>query len=160
MIAGSDDAAKRTIASEKKAIGPLSRTEYCGLICKCKDEFKPTAAHPGVAPVLYSKEVLVETSGAGGRPQFNYQKMWIIKSATVCDPFAAKCNQFGKEWKVAGAYHSHPSNSTFSRGADESYIKPEIGLGLGLGTPDGKVQLLTEGGKVVTLRDASQPENP
>lgn len=67
MIAGSEDAIQKTLASEDKKYGAISRTEYCGLICRCKDDFKPTPAHPGAKPKVRSRELLMEFSHANGK---------------------------------------------------------------------------------------------
>lgn len=80
-----------------------------------------------------------------------------MASGGACDPWSdyvtgndVSCKEFGSTWKVVGAFHSHPQNSKFSRGDDGRYI--ELGFGLGKGTPDGAVELLTEGGQLRILR--------
>lgn len=154
MIAGSNDAIKQTMASENPAIGAISRREYCGLVCRCRDEFKPTPAHSGADPVLREIEIL-EDYIVNNKKHHRFKKMWIKTSPVGCDPLGASCKQFGNGWKPAGAYHSHPENTDFSHIDDEGYI--ELGYGLGKVTPDGKIEVLTEGGKRRILRLPDQP---
>jgi RHS repeat-associated protein len=148
MIAGTNDAIKKTLASEEADKGKWSRREYCGLICKCKGEFKPTPAHPGPKP---SMRMVSEAIIKNGRPFM--QDTWIRVSAAGCNAAETNCKNFGPEWTVAGAYHSHTQDTGWSEDSDDAWL--DLGYGFAKGTPDGKIELLTEGGKIITLQEAN-----
>ena len=126
----------------------------CGLICKCKDDFRPTPAHPGEKPALRKIVSMKEVPVPGtNRTRFIFVEEWIRVSGASCDAAAASCSQFGKDWKMVGAYHSHPTNSDWSKDSDDAWLN--LGYGFAKGTPDGKIELLTEGGKIITLQEAN-----
>ena len=132
-VAGADDAINKTKNSMDQEKGPESRREFCGLICKCKGQYKPTQAHPGSKPALKA----IYNSNTG-------HVEWIRQNAGSCDPtYNSDTNEpvtcassLGNDWTAAGAYHSHPFNSGFSD-ADKPIV--ESGYPYALVTPNGKI---------------------
>jgi RHS repeat-associated protein len=144
MINGGDEAIGKTRDSINKEKGPVSRREYCGLICKCEDQIKHTPPHAGPKPPL--KQV------------FDGQKfVWVRAGSASCDPTfdyeteqnASCAKVFGEGWKEAGAYHSHPFNTPFS-GSDKWW--PDNGFPFGKTTPDGRVEFWPPGGDPTEIR--------
>lgn len=150
IIAGSDDARRKTAASVDPKIGEISGTEFCGLICRCGDDFQATPAHSGFKPTLKKFTIMEEING-----RFVFKEIWRRTDSATCDPTMdadgnrISCAQFGAKWKMVTAYHSHPTNSGWSP-SDDGFL--DLGYGFVKVTPDGRIELLTEGGKVIVLR--------
>jgi len=149
VLDGADDAREKTMNSEERGRGPESRREFCGLICKCNDEYKPTPAHAGPKPsmemrVLNGRVTWYRTAPASCDPTFDYEK----EEEVTCE------KAFDEKWKMVGAYHSHPLDSNFSESDWEGW--PKNGYPLGLVTPNGEVSILTPGGKIEIIRQTKK----
>jgi RHS repeat-associated protein len=115
---------------------PLLR-EYCGLICKFCDHsrgsprrvIRETTPHPGTWPVLRPDGVDIPTCD----PYTNED----TKESVSCE------KAFGAGAIEIGTYHSHPSNSPFSK--DDKGFARVRGKGNPIfkGTPDGEVEKFT-----------------
>jgi RHS repeat-associated protein len=149
MIDGAKEAMNGTLQSETDD-GDESRREFCGLVCRCGDQFKNTPAHPGARPIIRAEV-------------HNGRVIRFRENAGSCDPTynpdtneKISCQKhFGGEWKEVGAFHSHPNDSSFSESDWDGW--PANGYPYGLATPNGNIDMLTPGGQIVNLVSPSIP---
>jgi RHS repeat-associated protein len=144
IIKGGDEAMKKTRDSIDKNVGSVSQREYCGLICQCKDDVRHTPPHAGPKPPTKqvfdgSKFIWIKTGSASCDPTYDYENEKNVSCAGT----------YGSGWEMVGAYHTHPSDTDFSK---TDKIWPDNGYPYGKTTPNGKVEVWPPSGKPIVIR--------